>query len=239
MTYYTGSITAVPVSNKEKYKAHLIAAWPLLAHYGAVRMVESWGVDVQKGRVNDLFGAVDARSDEAIVYAWIEWPDRAAADTAWQAMPNDPAMAALSMPFDGSRMIFGGFDPVLATGGNQGAGYIQGFALAVPESNRARYVDMARQAWEGAFRPRGCLGMVEAWGVDVPRGKLTDFYRATLAEDGEAPVFGWTAWPDKATCDAAARAMEAEMEGQEFPEMPFDGMRMMWGGFEVIFDTAR
>lgn len=59
------------------------------------------------------------------------------------------------------------------------------------------------------------------------------------AKDGEVVVFSWTAWPDRATCDAAAKAMEAGMEGQEMPEMPFDGMRMTWGGFSVLFDSER
>jgi len=240
MAYYTGSIAAVPTANKQKYIEHASAAWSLFENYGATRMVESWGVDVPKGKVNDLYGAVDARKDEAVVFSWIEWPDKATADAAWQKMQNDAAMKDLpQMPFDGSRMIFGGFEPVFMEGDDRGAGYFQGFALAVPEKNKEAYVRMAREAWEGAFQPNGCLGIVEAWGVDVPRGKQTDFYRASKAEDGEIPVFSWTAWPDKETCVAAAKAMEASMEGQEFPEMPFDGMRMMWGGFEPVLDTAR
>ncbi len=239
MTFYTGCIAAVPTVNKQKYIDHVGTAWTMLRGHGAARMVESWGVDVPKGKVNDLHGAVHAKEDETVVFSWIEWADKAAADSAWQKMQEDPAMQEMpQMPFDGSRMIFGGFDPVFADGTDAGAGYIQGFALAVPEKNKGAYVDMARTAWESAFRPNGCLGIVEAWGTDVPHGKLTDFHRATKAEAGEVVVFSWTAWPDKATCDAAAKAMEASMEGQEFPEMPFDGMRMMWGGFEFIFDSA-
>lgn len=238
MTYYTGSIAAVPTVNRQKYIDHVAAAWRHLRGHGASRLVESWGVDISKGKVNDLFGAVNAKEDETVVFSWIEWPDRASADSAWQKMQSDPDMAAMSdMPFDGSRMIFGGFEPVFAQGTDRGAGYIQGFALAVPEKNRAPYVAMATTAWETAFEPNGCLGIVEAWGVDVPHGKQTDFHRATRSEPGEVPVFSWAAWPDKATCDAAARAMETDMEGQEYPEMPFDGMRMMWGGFEPVFDS--
>ena len=239
MTYYTGSIGAVPTANKQKYIAHLHEAWPMLQGYGAARMVETWGVDVPRGKVNDLYGAVQAKAEETVIFAWVEWPDKTTADTAWQQMQSDPAMKAMEMPFDGSRMIFGGFAPVLEVGTDRGAGYFQGFALAVPEKNKAAYIKMANEAWEGAFQPNGCLGTVEAWGVDVPRGKQTDFYRASKAEEGEVPLFSWTSWPDKATCDAAAKAMEASMEGQDFPEMPFDGMRMMWGGFEPIFDSDK
>lgn len=182
---------------------------------------------------------MNAREDEVVVFAWLEWSDKAAADAAWQKMQGDPAMAGMDMPFDGSRMIFGGFEPVFEGGTDRGAGYFQGFALAVPEKNKAAYAKMAREAWEDAFQPNGCLGIVEAWGVDVPHGKQTDFYRASKAEHGEVPLFSWTAWPDRATCDAAGKAMEAGMEGQEFPEMPFDGKRMMWGGFEPIFDSDK
>ncbi|HSF64391.1 MAG TPA: DUF1428 domain-containing protein [Paracoccaceae bacterium] len=239
MSYFTGSIAAVPHANRQTYIDHLRATWPMIRRHGATRMVEGWGVDVPRGKVNDLYGAVQARADEAVVFGWLEWPDKAAADAAWQKMQTDPNMAQLEMPFDGSRMIFGGFAPVFTGGSDRGAGYIQGFALAVPEKNRDAYIQMARAVWEGEFLPRGCLGMVETWGVDVPRGKQTDFYRASKAEEGEVPLFSWIAWPDKSTCDAASRAMEASMAGQAMPEMPFDGRRMMWGGFEPVFDSDR
>jgi len=239
MTYYTGSIAAVPTANRQQYLDHVRGAWSLFQRYGAGRMVETWGVDVQRGKVNDLYGAVQARDDEAIVFSWIEWADKATADSAWQQMQSDPAMKAMSkMPFDGSRMIFGGFEPVVTEGSDKGAGYFQGFALAVPEKNRQAYIDMAKEAWTTMFGSNGGLGIVEAWGVDVPRGQKTDFYRASKAETGEIPVFSWIAWPDKATCDAAAKTMEASMQGQEMPKMPFDGMRMIFGGFETMFDSA-
>lgn len=239
MTYYTSSMLAVPTANKQQYLSHASAAWAVFQRYGALRMVEGWGVDISRGKVTDLYQAVQAQDGETVVFSWIEWQDKPAADAAWQKMQADAAMNSLpAMPFDGSRMIYGGFEPVFTAGTDHPAGYIQGFVLAVPAQNRTAYIDMARQAWEGAFKPRGCLGTVEAWGVEVPHGAQTDFYRASKAEAGEIPVFSWTLWPDKATCDAAAQAMEAEMAGQSFPEMPFDGMRMMWGGFEPIFDSA-
>lgn len=239
MTYYTGCIAAVPTANKDRYLQHVRDCWTMFRRHGAERMVEAWGADIRKGKVNDLFGAVEAQDDETVVFSWLEWPDRTTADAAWQNMRNDPTMAQMEMPFDGSRMIFGGFEPVVSTGSDQGAGYLQGFVLAVPERNKDAYVRMAGQAWEEMFRPHGCLGNFETWGVDVPHGERTDFYRAAKSEAGEVPVFSWTAWPDRATCDAAARAMEESMEGKEFPDMPFDGKRMIWGGFDVIFDSGR
>lgn len=239
MTYYTGLIAAVPTANRQKYIEHAAASWPVFQNYGALRLVENWGVDIPHGKVTDYYTAVAAGPDESIVFSWIEWPDRATADTAWQRMTTDEAMAQLpEMPFDGKRMVYGGFEPVLSTGATEGAGYLQGFLLAVPEDNREAYVDMARMVWDEMFQPLGCLGMVENWGVDVPHGNQTDFHRAVKAQSGEIPLFSWTLWPDKATCDQAGQAMEAGMEGKEHPEVPFDGMRMMWGGFEPVFDSA-
>ncbi len=238
MTYYTGSIAAVPTANKQNYIAHISAVWPMFKSYGATRMVETWGEDVPKGKVTDFYGAVDAKEAETIVFSWIAWPDKATADASWIKMENDPAMKSLpEMPFDGTRMIFGGFSPVYEQGNHTGAEYYQGFTLAVPEKNKSVYAEMADEGWK-IFHKHGALGMIETWGEDVPHGKQTDFYRATKAEDGEVAVFSWTAWPDRATCDAATSAMEAEMHGIDMPEMPFDGMRMMWAGFAPIFDSG-
>lgn len=239
MTYFTGMVAAVPTANKQDYIRHVAAAWHLCRKYGCIRMIETWGVDTPQGKLTDFQAAVDAKDDETIVFSWTEWPDRATADKAWADMQNDPDMAAMGdMPFDGRRMIFGGFAPLMIEGDASGAPYYQGFLLAVPQANRAAYDKMAHDAW-GMFARFGCLGIAENWGEDVPRGKQTDMYRATKAKDDEAILFSWTAWPDRATCDAAAQKMMAEMEGQEMPEMPFDGARMIWGGFETVFDSAK
>jgi len=238
MTYITGAVAAVPTANKGKYAEHVAAVWPLFESYGASRMVETWGADVPKGTVTDFYGAVDAKEGETIVFSWIEWPDNATADASWQKMQEDPAMKELpEMPFDGSRMIFGGFAPVYEGGTRAAAGYYQGFLLAVPESNKALYAEMADEGWK-MFEKYGATGMVEGWGEDVPRGKVTDFYRATKAEPGEVAMFSWVAWPDRAACDKASKAMEAEMGDMDMSRMPFDGMRMMWAGFEPLFDST-
>ncbi|MBI6628869.1 DUF1428 domain-containing protein [Pontibaca salina] len=237
MTYYTGSIAAVPTVNKQKYIDHVVAVWPVFASFGAGRMVETWGVDVPNGKVTDFYGAVQAKDDESIVFSWIAWPDKATTDAAWQKIENSSAMKDLpEMPFDGRRMIFGGFSPVYERGSSSGVGYYQGFTLAVPEKNKSAYIEMADQGWQ-MFKKHGALEMVEAWGEDVPHGKQTDFYRATKAQTGEIPVFSWIAWPDRASCDAAAKAMEAEMADFDMSKMPFDGMRMIWAGFEPVFDS--
>jgi uncharacterized protein YbaA (DUF1428 family) len=134
-------------------------------------------------------------------------------------------------------MIYGGFAPVLEAGVPMGPAYYQGFALAVPAANKDAYTAMAQKGWE-MFGQYGALGVVEAWGEDVPRGKRTDFYRATKAVEDEVPAFSWIAWPDRATCDRAEQAMQDDPAMQDMPDMPFDGRRMMWAGFEPIFDSG-
>ena len=87
------------------------------------------------------------------------------------------------------------------------------------------------------FVSHGAVRVVEAWGNDVPDGKLTDYRRAVKAEQGEAVVYSWVEWPDKATRDAGwPKSMADERMKDEDRNPPFDGQRMVYGGFQVIFD---
>lgn len=113
MTYISGFVAAVPTANKEAYVAHARAAWPMFQNRGALSMVEGWGEDVPHGKQTDFYRATNAREDETPIFSWIIWPDRATADAAWASMEDDTGMA--EMPFDGARMFWGGFTPVLDT----------------------------------------------------------------------------------------------------------------------------
>ena len=115
--------------------------------------------------------------------------------------------------------------------------YYSGFLLAVPTANKQKYIDHAKQS-APYFKKLGAIRLIENWGVDVPHGKVTDYYTATQAKDDETVVFSWIEWPDKATADTAFANMMEDPEMQKMPEMPFDGMRMMWGGFEPIVDES-
>ena len=114
--------------------------------------------------------------------------------------------------------------------------YIQGFLIPVPNAKKDAYREMAEKS-APIFREYGALRTVEAWGDSVPDGKVTDFKRAVKATGDETVVFSWIEWPDKATCEEAAKKMESDPRWQEMPEMPFDGKRMMWAGFAPILDT--
>lgn len=115
MNYVDGFVVAVPAANKEAYLKLAAMAAPLFKEFGATRIVECWGNDVPEGKLTDFRGAVKAGADEVVVFSWIEYPSKAVRDAANEKMMNDPRMKALGeqMPFDGKRMIFGGFEPIL------------------------------------------------------------------------------------------------------------------------------
>ena len=228
MTYVQGFVTAVPTANRQAYLAHARQALPLFKEFGAGRMVEAWGDDIPKGKRNDFQGAVQATAEETVVFGWMEYPDRDARDRFHEKMMSDPRMQALpEMPFDGKRMIFGGFDPFVDAGHGRGP-YVDGYLLPVPAANRDAYRDMILEY--------GALRVVEAWGDDVPAGKVTDFHRAVLLEDGEHVVFSWVEWPSRQVRDEAWKKLVKDPRMQPQGEMPFDGRRMVYGGFETLLD---
>ena len=113
--------------------------------------------------------------------------------------------------------------------------YLEAFVAAVPTANRDKYIAQAKEAVE-YFKKLGATRVVEGWGDDVPKGEVTDFYRATQAKDDETVVFSWIEYPDKATRDAANEKMANDPEAAEM-ELPFDAGRMFFGGFVPVVDA--
>lgn len=113
--------------------------------------------------------------------------------------------------------------------------YIDGFVAAVPRANRAAYIEHASKAAD-LLKSWGALRVVENWGDDVPRGQVNDFYGAVQAKDDEVVVFSWIEYPDKATRDAVLAKMMSPEAMEGVPDMPFDGQRMIFGGFETLFE---
>jgi uncharacterized protein YbaA (DUF1428 family) len=124
MSYIDGFVIAVPAANKERFEAHARTGDSVFIDLGALRVLECWADDVPEGKLTDFRRAVQAADDEEVVFSWIEWPDKATRDAAydkmkaWMADPSqaDPRMDPVlnPMPFDGKRMIFGGFTPLVA-----------------------------------------------------------------------------------------------------------------------------
>ncbi|MFY1828449.1 DUF1428 domain-containing protein [Myxococcus fulvus] len=115
MSYIDGFVIAVPTANKEKFIEHARKGDPAFMKYGALRVLECWGDDVPSGKLTDFRRAVQAKDDETVVFSWIEWPDKATRDAGMAKMMDDPEMTPEKnpMPFDGARMIYGGFAPVV------------------------------------------------------------------------------------------------------------------------------
>jgi uncharacterized protein YbaA (DUF1428 family) len=123
MSYIDGFVIACPKANKDKFIAHARQGDSVFIEFGALRVVECWGDDVPEGEFTDFRMAVKAEPDEAVLFSWIEWPDKATRDAGMakmMEMMNDPAKldprmdpAKNPMPFDGKRLIFGGFQPIV------------------------------------------------------------------------------------------------------------------------------
>ncbi|MBL4717704.1 MAG: DUF1428 domain-containing protein [Erythrobacter sp.] len=116
--YIDGFVMAVPTANKDKFTAHAEMADSVFIDLGATRVIECWGDDVPDGETTDFRKAVKAKDDEAVVFSWIEWPDKQTRDAAMAKMMSEDFsdermdQEKNPMPFDGKRLIFGGFAPV-------------------------------------------------------------------------------------------------------------------------------
>ncbi len=127
MSYIEGFVIACPKANRQAFIDHATRTDSMFIEWGATRVIECWGDDVPEGKVTDFRMAVKAEADEAVVFSWIEWPDKATRDAAKVKMmammsgdiPADPRVDAKvnPMPFDGMRMIYGGFAPVVELNG--------------------------------------------------------------------------------------------------------------------------
>lgn len=115
MKYVDGFVAAVPKANREAYRQLAAKAATLFKEFGATRVVECWADDVAEGKVTDFRMAVKAQENEEVVFSWIEYPSKEVRDAVNQKMMADPRMRELgdTMPFDGQRLIYSGFAPIL------------------------------------------------------------------------------------------------------------------------------
>ncbi len=236
MAYIQGFVVAVPATNRDAYLKLAATAATLFKEFGARRHVEAWGDDVPDGKVTDFKGAVKARPDEVVVFSWIEYPSKAVADAAREKIMSDPRLKEMGeMPFDGQRMIVGGFTPLIDERGTGRMGYVDGYLVPVPAANRDAYRDIAAKA-ATLFKEFGAVRVVEAWGDDVPDGKVTDYKGAVKATGDEKVVYSWVEWPSKQVRDEGWKKImaDARMQGHT---MPFDGKRMIYGRFVPILDA--
>ncbi len=237
MTYVQGFVVAVPAANKAAYTKLAADFAPVFKEFGATRIVEAWGDDVPDGKVTDFKGAVKAEAGEVVVFSWHEYASKESAEAAYGKMMSDPRMKDMgsNMPFDGKRMIYGGFSPIVDERAAGKTGYVDGCLVPVPAGNKEAYREMATKT-AALFKEFGAVRVVEAWGTEVPDGKVTDFKGAVKATPDEKIVYSWIEWPSKDARDEGWKKMMADTRMQDH-KMPFDGKRMIYGGFAPILDA--
>ena len=115
--YIDGFVAAVPTANRDAYRRHAEAAAIVFKEHGALRLVECWGDDVPDGKLTSFPMAVKKQADETVVFSWITWPSRQVRDAAMPKVMADPRIKpeANPMPFDGKRLIYGGFSVIVDT----------------------------------------------------------------------------------------------------------------------------
>ena len=231
MTYFEGFIVPVPEANKDSYQEARDRFAPMVQEFGVGRMVESWDSDVPEGKVTDFRKAVDAKPDEKIVFSWFEYPSKQARDAANQKMMSDPRMADMGsdMPFDGKRMVMGGFDAIVEEGSGGGT-YTDGFVVPVPEP-----IATPIASW-----PRKSQGLPRAWrdarDRDARRRRptmarsptSTARCRPRTAKRSPSPSSnGPTRRPATRPGRRSWRTDRMQHGGDVF-----EGNRMFWGGFD-------
>ncbi len=116
MAYVDGYVLAVPTNKKQEYLELARVASAVFKDNGATRVVENWGDDVPEGQLTSFPMAVQCQPDETVVFSWVSWPSKSIRDSGMKKAMEDPRMGDWdpeTMPFDGKRMIFAGFETIL------------------------------------------------------------------------------------------------------------------------------
>ena len=114
--------------------------------------------------------------------------------------------------------------------------YIEGLVAAVPNKNKREYIEHAKRT-ASIFKNHGALRLVECWGDDVPAGEITSFPKAVKCQTDETVVFSWIVWPSKEIRDTGIEAiMKDKQMSTEMTQKPFDGRRLIYGGFHKVVD---
>lgn len=112
MSYVDGFVAAVPTKNREAFRKHSAMMSEMMKEFGALKIVDCWGDDVPDGKVTSFPMAVKCKDDETVVFSWIIWPSREVRNEAVQKMMSDSRMKPEDLPFDGKRLIYGGFEMI-------------------------------------------------------------------------------------------------------------------------------
>ncbi len=238
MTYVQGFVTPIRTAGRAEFTDHARRAAVIVRDLGAARVADAWG-DVPADEPDRFAPLVKLRDGETAGFGFMEFRDKAAGDAFGKRIGSDPRLAGLGAPpFDGKRMIFGGFRVILTAGEARATGYVDGFVLPVPAAKEAGYLRHVAAA-AAMLLDHGATRYVAAWEDDVPSGTVTDFRSGVSATPEEIVVFSWCEWPDAATRHAGMTATMADPRmGEMWDTMPFDPERVVYGGFVMINDEG-
>lgn len=115
MSYIDGFVAAVPTDNKQLYIEYAKKMGEVCKEFGVTRVIDNWGDDVPNGETTSFPMAVKYEENETVVFSWMVWPSKKDRDEGWQRMMEDPRMQPENspMPFDGKRLIYGGFETIV------------------------------------------------------------------------------------------------------------------------------
>ena len=115
MNYVDGFVASVATTKRVLYTAFARQMGQVFKDHGALSVVDTWGDDVPEGKLTSFPMAVQRKADETVVFSWITWPSRSVRDAGMKKVMDDERLKSISMPFDGKRMIYGGFKVILDT----------------------------------------------------------------------------------------------------------------------------
>ena len=237
--YVDGFVVPVPKKNVEAYRRMAQKAGKIWREHGALEFRECVADQLDVPMAMPFPRRIKLKPDETLFFSWIVYKSRAHRDRVNKKVMADPRIAKMdpkTMPFDGKRMIYGGFESIVDEADGDRGGYLDGYLVPVPEGNKEAYREMAQKAAQ-VFKEYGATRVVEAWGDDVPDGEVTDYKRAVKARKDERIVYSWVEWPDKATrVEGWKKVMEDPRMQPGQGDMPFDGKRLIYGGFVPIVD---
>ena len=114
--------------------------------------------------------------------------------------------------------------------------YVDGFVLAVPKAKLSDYEKISRTCGE-VWKELGAIDYVECVADDVPFGELTSFPRAVQAKEDEVVVFSWITYESREKRDEINKKVMADPRiASAMDPMPFDGKRMIYGGFKSFLE---
>ena len=112
MTYIDAWAAAVADDNRQNFTDHSRAMAKIIRECGALDSVDCWGDDVPDGKQTSFRKAVQCGEGETVVFGWIVWPSKTARDKGMKEMRRRFGELTTPMPFDGKRLIFGGFEKI-------------------------------------------------------------------------------------------------------------------------------